>query len=284
MTPLVHAIVDALPTATMVLNRTGSVRAANAPAIALLGTDPDLSTARDLVLQGEVPAVWSSECVDADGEKRWVLYRLTALDLDGLDRAVVLTAVDVTWERAAERELETLRTIDVVTGLPNARQLDSYLARALERHRRHPDRLAALHIELTGLDHVASDHGLGQVDELMVDVAGRLHLAVRTGDFVARTGPAAFAVLVERERAGAASADRRGKGRGSVDIEIAATRIATMLCEPYDLETTSVEVGVDTRLAVATAEDDVSTLLDRAESDAYRTERNSRRAHLRLTT
>lgn len=286
--PLVHAMLEAIPTATMVLSRAGAVRAVNSPAIALLGVNPDLTMARDAVVRGEVPAVWSCECPDRDGNKRWVLFRLTALELEGVEPLVVLTANDVTWERAAERELEQLRIVDLVTGLPNERQLDSYLGRALERHRRHPDRLAAMHIELTGLDEIAAEHGLGEVDDLLADVAGRLHLAIRSGDFIASIGRGVFVVLVERERAGGASSGRRTNRRESADIEIAAARVAAMLGEPYEVAmagaTAGATIGVDVRLAVASAQDDVESLLRRAAEDSYRTERDARRAHLRLTT
>jgi diguanylate cyclase (GGDEF)-like protein len=96
---------------------------------------------------------------------------------------------------AAERYARELAYPDGLTGLPNRRQFDEALIRALGS----PPRAAATHslflLDLNGFKRINDVHGHGVGDEVLIVVARRLLGAMRDGNMVARFGGDEFAVL-----------------------------------------------------------------------------------------
>jgi diguanylate cyclase (GGDEF)-like protein len=285
----VQALLDALPVPATVLTVDGDAVAANASARRLFGGvgEPDPVVWAILATQPDVDARFG--LVDVDGVDRAVVLTARPFDLDGATGPLLLlTALDETALKAAERELERRATVDTVTGLPNRRQLETHLGLALERHRRHPARLAALHVDLDGLAQAADAFGDTGVEQVLLDVASRLHLALRSGDFAASLGEGRFVVLLEREVRPATPAARRQArrdGRKSPDdIEVVSDRIAAALRVPFDLDAGSVSLVPRIGVAVASEDDDIDELVARAAADQYRVERQERRARLSIAT
>ena len=112
----------------------------------------------------------------------------TSTDRPGSGRRVLYLR-DVTTRRRRERELERMAYTDHLTALPNRAQLFEEMA-APARQR------CLLVLDLDGFKAVNDVAGHEAGDQLLVEVARRLHTVVREDDLVARLGGDEFAVLV----------------------------------------------------------------------------------------
>jgi diguanylate cyclase (GGDEF)-like protein/PAS domain S-box-containing protein len=102
----------------------------------------------------------------------------------------VLYLRDVTTRRRRERELERMAYTDHLTGLPNRVTLFEEMATPSDDDR------CLLVLDLDGFKAVNDVAGHEAGDQLLVEVARRLHTVVREDDLVARLGGDEFAVLV----------------------------------------------------------------------------------------
>ena len=102
----------------------------------------------------------------------------------------VLYLRDVTERRTRERELERMAYSDHLTGLPNRAMLFRELATPSHEQR------CLLVLDLDGFKAVNDVAGHEAGDQLLVEMARRLHTVVREDDLVARLGGDEFAVLV----------------------------------------------------------------------------------------
>ena len=148
----------------------------------------------------------------------------------------LVTFLDRTSERAAEKSLRLEMFNDSLTGLPNragfSEQLETSLTDAA------PGSRAVLIVDLARFSRVNESIGALAGDELLITVARRLLSAMRGGDLLARTGGNEFAAFVAIDRAEQA-------------IEI-AQRLAGVLATPCRLS--DLELRTDCAIGCAVFE------------------------------
>ncbi|MBK1672400.1 diguanylate cyclase [Ectothiorhodospira shaposhnikovii] len=111
---------------------------------------------------------------------------------------LVVTVLDISARKQAEKELLWRATHDALTGLPNRSLMHERLSNALARSRRHGLNVALLHLGLDGFRLINDSHDRQTGDALLLEVTGRLLEQVRPGDTVARLAGDEFAVLAEQ--------------------------------------------------------------------------------------
>ncbi|MGY2002798.1 diguanylate cyclase domain-containing protein [Blastococcus sp. SYSU DS1024] len=144
----------------------------------------------------------------------------------------VLYLRDVTTRRRRERELERMAYTDHLTGLANRAMLFRELAAPV------PEERCLLVIDLDGFKAVNDVAGHEAGDQLLVDVARRLHTVVRDDDLVARLGGDEFAVLV---------------GGTLPDAEDVAHRIVDVMAMPFRSGGSTFATGASVGVAPVTA-------------------------------
>jgi diguanylate cyclase (GGDEF)-like protein len=101
-----------------------------------------------------------------------------------------------TLQRSNE-ELEHIALHDALTGLANRRLFLSSLEKAIERSKRVGTHLAIFFLDLDNFKGVNDTLGHNAGDELLVKIAERLKMSVRTSDLIARLGGDEFAIMAE---------------------------------------------------------------------------------------
>jgi diguanylate cyclase (GGDEF)-like protein/PAS domain S-box-containing protein len=104
---------------------------------------------------------------------------------------------DITEIAAARSRIASLAYSDPLTGLANRVSLAPALEQAIERARRHGNRLAGVFIDLDGFKQINDRYGHAAGDAFLVEVAQRLRRSVRASDLVARLGGDEFFVVLE---------------------------------------------------------------------------------------
>jgi len=115
------------------------------------------------------------------------------------------TAIDITQLRENQAELQKARDAavhdalnDPLTGLPNRRLLSERLATHMVKAREVGKMFALLYIDLDGFKLVNDSLGHSIGDEVLIQLAHRLHARIREEDFLARLGGDEFVVILDK--------------------------------------------------------------------------------------
>ena len=124
-----------------------------------------------------------------------------SLTVSALREAGVITgflhiAYDVSERRQLAAQLSKLAYSDGLTGLPNRMQLERDLEHGVSKARVDGTPLALLYIDLDKFKPINDTYGHGVGDKVLVEVAKRLRLSLRTADVAARIGGDEFVVLL----------------------------------------------------------------------------------------
>ncbi|MDP2795316.1 MAG: EAL domain-containing protein [Sulfurisoma sp.] len=156
--------------------------------------------------------------VRGDGVERTMqLLGEVAIGENGLPNHIVGTIQDITVRRETEERLTHLANFDALTGLPNRYLFQDRLGHALLKADRASTRVGLLFIDLDRFKTINDTLGHGTGDELLKQVAERLHHSVRKIDTVARLGGDEFTALIE-----------------NVDDQQDAARVATKILAALD--------------------------------------------------
>jgi diguanylate cyclase (GGDEF)-like protein/PAS domain S-box-containing protein len=168
-----------------------------------------------------------------DGHQLWRDTESTVSDQRAVPEvaALVVHVRDIGERRQLERTLHRLSYTDQLTGLANRRALMRDL---LAARRRAGQRGTMLVIDLHGLTGINDRHGRETGDAVLIEVGRRIRSLLGDEEVAARLGGDEFAVL---------TAD------GAVLAYALATRLVTLLMEPYQLPGVIVELHTSVGLA-----------------------------------
>jgi diguanylate cyclase (GGDEF)-like protein len=262
------------------LNADGTIRWADDPSVvgrhrlppAILGRVHSRVLADGVTLETSVPVRHDDEIFAT--MQAYTPYRPIASEIAGDVRELtaimvgglmviyaVLLPVLLTAHRRLRRHASTqehLAVHDTLTGLANRALLLEEATRALSRAKRRGTSMALLVIDLDKFKEVNDTLGHHTGDELLKQVAERLHAVVRDSDVLSRTGGDEFAVL----------ADDIAQVEGT---KILAQRLLTAMLEPFTIEDLDLEMGASIGAAVYPDDgEDVATLMQHADAAMYR--------------
>ncbi|MBD8525854.1 sensor domain-containing protein [Pseudomarimonas arenosa] len=175
--------------------------------------------------------------VTPDEERIWLRITGRLERRDGKPFRITGLTRDITAEREAGERIEQLAHYDTLTGLPNRFQFRELAATAVAAARRSGSALALMFLDLDRFKHVNDTLGHEAGDQLLLDVAGRIRAAVRSGDVVARQSGDEFLVLLRELK--------RVEDAGRV-----AQKIIDAVNQPVLLGDTGVSVGASIGIAV----------------------------------
>jgi diguanylate cyclase (GGDEF)-like protein len=226
----VAALLDAMPDATAVLDRNGTIVAVNR-AWRMFSVDnggiPDrtgiganyfavceraasagcedaaavVQCLRSVLAGGTIEAELEYPC-PAPAIGRWFVLRVTRIAGD--EPGLLIGHVNISRRKMAEQDLERKASQDPLTSLANRALFVERLAAAMAPSGPTPGEpdVGVLLLDLDGFKPVNDTYGHAAGDEVLQAVAARIRAQVREGDTVARLGGDEFAVVAPRVTAG----------------------------------------------------------------------------------
>lgn len=231
----------------------------------MLGADPGLYYANERDYQ-EVLGVLAKggrvtnrliELRMPDGLSKWALASYLMLTYEG-QPAVLGWFYDVTEQKKAEQQLESLAKTDPLTGLHNRRSFMEIAERELARSARHGSPLAILMLDIDHFKAINDTHGHRVGDLALKEFAKLARQTLRGFDCIGRIGGEEFAVLLPQ-------ADLNQAMCAAERIRQLIERSPLSLEQGLPLQFT-VSIGV---AAISDPSTNIDTLLNKADAALY---------------
>jgi diguanylate cyclase (GGDEF)-like protein/PAS domain S-box-containing protein len=270
------------PTATAMLDFSGSILLANAALGRLLGASPDALQGRclvDFVADADRPAALDGladvasggdvirvdvQIEQATGESIWVDASLAPIrNADGVVTSLLAQCVDLTDRKHLERVLFDQAARDPLTGLLNR----DGLARQLAERDLTPEPGSVTVVVYADVDHLkqvndSSGHPAG--DDLLREVSRRLQSCLTDDDIVARVGGDEFLVVTHTRRMG-------------VDpTAVVLSRLRDELTGPVAVGRDIITMSVSLGASVVDGDEELSVAISRADEAMYADKRRRR--------
>ena len=172
-----------------------------------IGRSIDLLGPAHLACGEEVPT-WSMNCLKNNwkgellskkkgGENYWSATTISSvLDKNGGISNYVVSGIDITDLKEANRTMQQLALFDSLTGLANRRLFTDRMGQSIIAARRRNTKAALLFLDLDQFKRINDTLGHDAGDQLLLIIAERLKSCVRAQDTVARLGGDEFTVLL----------------------------------------------------------------------------------------
>jgi len=210
---------------------------------------------------------WEGEvlCSKKDQSEFWNAITVSAVyDKHKNITNYVLSAVDITALKEANRKMEHLALFDALTGLANRRLFIDRLHQSILNARRHNTITALFFLDLDQFKRINDTLGHHAGDQLLLTVAERLTACVRNQDTVARLGGDEFTILLNN----ITDTDK---------IALIAKNILNTLKEPVRLGKHEVIVSTSIGITLAPTDSYCSeTLMKNADLALYMAKENGR--------
>ena len=165
--------------------------------------------------------------------------------------------------REAEARLTYAATHDALTGLRNRLSFHAEFDRTIARAKRNRWRLALMFIDLDGFKQINDRLGHSGGDKVLIEIAKRLKISLRSSDTLARMGGDEFVVLLEQ---------------AGTDGEIAevAHKLLSVIRAPFESLQTPSQLSASFGIAIYPVDGiDQESLMARADSAMYRAKDSS---------
>ncbi len=193
----------------------------------------------EAVASGQPVTFEDETIVTADGATRTLRGRhVCVAGEDATPRYVIGVAEDVTDVREAEAQVVRLAHYDSLTELPNRVLFRSRLNAAFDVAAAGGEPAALLWIDLDHFKEVNDTLGHLVGDQLLMEVAERLKSAIRAQDTVARLGGDEFAIVQTALVC-------------KSDAEDLATRVVSLMGQPFHLSGRAISIGASVGIAYA---------------------------------
>jgi diguanylate cyclase (GGDEF)-like protein/PAS domain S-box-containing protein len=225
--------------------------------------DEDQPTLQAAIDRAQAAPTPESGCVELRGrDGRSVLaVGFRFVGEDGSERrSLVGSVTDITDTVALRHRARH----DPLTGLLNRFTLEAYLDEIVIAR---PERAVVLFVDLDGFKAVNDTHGHDAGDDVLRVMAGRLRAAVRPDDHVARYGGDEFVIVADVDAPDAVDALRR--------------RIDGILEEPITFPWGTWRPSASIGAVQGRPDDDVTSLIRRADHAMFRIKRNRQESHTR---
>jgi diguanylate cyclase (GGDEF)-like protein/PAS domain S-box-containing protein len=193
-----------------------------------------------------------------DGTRGWLLCSLRAMQqAEHGTTAFEGSLVDITQRKLAEEQIQFLAYFDSLTRLPNRTLVQDRLAQAVAVARRRREKIGVLYLDVDGFKVINDCLGHSVGDELLQQIAKRLHGCAREEDTVARLGGDEFLIAL-------------GPIDSPADAGLVAERIARELNPPFHLHGHSLTVTCSIGISIFPDHgEDVESLIKNADAAMY---------------
>ncbi|MBB5060396.1 diguanylate cyclase (GGDEF)-like protein/PAS domain S-box-containing protein [Granulicella aggregans] len=217
-----------------------------------------LADEREIIRTGQPQIGVEEKETWPDGRESWVLTnKLPLTDHCGQIIGTMGIARNITDWKLAEQRLQHMALHDALTGLPNRVLLQDRLLQAIALARRSKNSVAVLMVDLDRFKNVNDFFGHNVGDRLLVGVAARLRATLRESDILARLGGDEFVIVVPLVLADG-------------DVETVANKVIAALCEPFQLEGHTLQIGTSVGISLFPADGaDATTLLQFSDAAMY---------------
>lgn len=183
------------------------------------------------VIRGDTSGYYHEYPCHSPQERRWFMMRVAPLDWGGV-RYCIISHHDITARKLAEERIEALALLDGLTGIPNRRYFDAFLAQEWKRASRVQTPLALIMLDIDHFKEFNDLYGHQAGDECLRRIARTLHgFAHRVGDMAARYGGEEFMLVLGNTTADTAEqiAEKVRAAVEALDIRHAGSRFAQHL-------------------------------------------------------
>jgi len=202
-----------------------------------------------------------------DGTNIWLRTSKVPLQNEANETIGVLGIYeDITEQKSIEERIHYLANFDPLTGLPNRTQLNDHLKYALSLAKRSNGHLALMFLDLDHFKDINDSLGHSIGDALLIELAKRLRLVLRTEDTVTRLGGDEFILLLP--------------GVDAIGAAHVAQNVLDAIAESYWIELYDLALTASVGIALYPADGvDLETLSKSADAAMYRAKQEGRQCY-----
>jgi len=202
-----------------------------------------------------------------DGTNIWLRTSKVPLQNEANETIGILGIYeDITEQKRIEERIHYLANFDSLTGLPNRTQLNDHLQYALSLAKRHNGHLALMFLDLDHFKDINDSLGHSIGDALLIELAKRLRLVLRTEDTVTRLGGDEFILLLP--------------GVDAIGAAQVAQKLLDAIAESYWIEFYDLTLSASIGIALYPEDGgDLETLSKSADAAMYRAKLEGRHCY-----